>query len=134
MAIIDASVYVASINQQEEFHERSITWLRGAIAAKTPLVAPAIFLAEVAAAIGRGQDDVALARRAVALLRSSRLIHLHPVSIALAESAGRIAAERQVRGCDAVYIALAQQLNQPLVTLDRQQARRSSSMIQVIEP
>lgn len=134
MAIIDSSIYVASINQHEEFHERSLEWFHQAIAAKLPLLAPAILLAEVAAAIGRGQDDVVLAHRAVSLLRNSRLIHLHPVSIALAESAGRIAGERQIRGCDAVYVALALQLSQPLVTLDRQQARRSSGMIQVIEP
>ena len=133
MAIIDASVYTASINQHEEFHERSLEWLHQAIAAKIPLHAPAILLAEVAAAIGRGQNDVALAHRAVFLLRNSRLIHLQPVSIALAESAAKIAGEKLIRGCDAVYVALALQLSQPLVTLDHQQARRSSGIIQVIE-
>ena len=132
--ILDASVYIASINQREEFHARSLEWLHQAAAAKIPLLAPAIFLAEVAAAIGRGQDDAELARRTVSLLRNSRLIHLQPVSIALAESAAKIAGEKQIRGCDAVYVALALQMGQPLVTLDRQQARRSSSIIQVIEP
>lgn len=133
MAIIDASVYVASINQHEEFHERSLAWLHQAIAAKIPLHAPAILLAEVAAAIGRGQNDVELAHRAVSLLRNSRLIRLRPVSIALAESAAKIAWEKRIRGCDAVYVALALQLSQPLVTFDSQQARRSSAIIQVIE-
>lgn len=132
MAIIDASVYIALVNRHEKFHEHSLQWFRRAIAMRTPLSAPAIFLAEVAAAVGRGQDDTELARRVVSAVRNSKYISLQPVSVALAESAAKIAGEQRIRGCDAVYIAMALQLNQPLVTLDRQLAQRGGIVVKVI--
>ena len=38
--------------------------------------------------------------------------------------AAELAAERQIRGCDAVYVALAQQCGATLITLDGQQRER----------
>jgi len=93
---------------------------------------PAIFLAEVAAAVSRGQNDTDLARRAVTFVRKSRYIFVQPISIALAESAAKIAGEQRIRGCDAVYVAMALQSVQPLVTLDRQLAQRGSSIVSII--
>ena len=132
MAIIDSSVYIALINQHEAFHEQSLQWFRQAIATRTPMSVPAIFLAEVAAAMSRGQNDPDLARRAVTFVRNSKYISLQPISVVLAESAARIAGELRIRGCDAVYVALALQLNQPLVTLDHQLAYRGSNIVHVI--
>lgn len=132
MTIIDSSVYIASISPHEKFYAHSLLWLQQAAATKAPLLAPAIFLAEVAAALSRGQKNTNLAQRAVSILRNSKVIDLQPVSITLAESAARIAGEQKIRGCDAVYVALALHLNQPLVTLDKQLADRGSNMIRMI--
>lgn len=39
-----------------------------------------------------------------------------------------IAATYQIRGCDAIYVALAGTLDEELITLDRQQGERAKSI------
>lgn len=124
MAIIDASVYVALISAHEKDHASSWAWFEQAQAAHEPIAAPVILLAEVAAALGRGTGDSVLAQRVVQQLKRSGVIDLIPVTIAMAERAAIIAADHRIRGCDAVYIALADQLGDCLVTLDRLQLER----------
>ena len=134
MAIIDASVYVALINAHEKDHDSSWAWFEQAKAAQEPMVAPVIFLAEVAAALSRGVGDPALAHRVVQQLKQAGVIELLPVTVAVAERAAAIAAEHRIRGCDAVYVALADQLGEHLVTLDRQQLERAAAVVKVHEP
>ncbi len=134
MAVIDASVYVALINAHESEHSSSWAWFEQAKDAQEPVVAPAILLAEVSAALSRGIGNPALARRVVQQLLRSRVIELTPVTTALAERASTIAADHRIRGCDAVYVALAEQLNDCLVTLDQQQLERGAAVATVCKP
>jgi predicted nucleic acid-binding protein len=97
-------------------------------------VAPAILLPEVAAAVARGADDPALARRVLEQLVSAGLVELVAVTVALVEQAARIAADQRIRGCDAVYVALADQLADCLVSLDRQQLERAAGRVAVLAP
>ena len=134
MAVVDASVYVALINAHEKDHASSWAWFEQAKAAQEPVVAPVILLAEVAAALGRGVGDPALAHRVVQQLKGSGVIELAPVTMAGTARAAAIAADRGIRGCDAVYVALADQLGEPLVTLDRQQLERAAVVVNAHEP
>ena len=142
MPIIDASVAVALINAHEKEHASSWAWFenynragsQGAQSAGESLGAPSILLAELAAALGRGLGDPALAHRAVGELRRSGLIELLPVTLSLAERAATLAADHQIRGCDAVYVALAQERGVPLITLDRQQRERVPPHIVALTP
>jgi predicted nucleic acid-binding protein len=134
MAVIDASVYVALINAHEKDHARSWAWFEQAKAEQEPIVAPVILLAEVAAALRRGVGDLALAHRVVQQLKRSGVIELVPVTLAMAERAATIAADHRIRGCDAVYVALADQLGDCLVTLDQQQLERSTAIVSAREP
>jgi predicted nucleic acid-binding protein len=134
MAVIDASVYVSLINAREATHAGSWTWFQQAKSAQEPISAPVILLAEVAAALSRGVGDPALARQVVQQLLHSKVIELAPVTIVMAERAAAIAAEHRIRGCDAVYIALAEQLGDDLVTLDQQQLERGSAVIVARKP
>ena len=134
MAVIDASVYIALIHAHEPDHDRSWTWFERTIAAMEPIRAPVILLAEVAAALSRGVDDRALARRVVQQMVQSRAVELVPVSLDLAESAASIATDHHICGCDAVYVALAQQLADCLVTLDEQQLERGAAAIVTCRP
>ncbi|MCK4832964.1 MAG: type II toxin-antitoxin system VapC family toxin [Anaerolineales bacterium] len=124
MPVIDASVYIALTNAREKEHASSWAWFEGARLAQESLAAPSILLAEVAAALSRGVGDPALARRVVRDLRESGLIELVPVTLSTAELAAILAADHRIRGCDAVYVALAQQRNAALITLDGQQRER----------
>jgi predicted nucleic acid-binding protein len=134
MAVIDASVYVALVNAGEKAHASSWAWFEQAGATNESIVAPAILLSEVAAAISRGVGDVALAHRIVGRLKDAGVIELIPVSLALAEQAAKIAADYRIRGCDAIYVTIAEQLGESLVTLDRQQLERASAIVEVRRP
>ena len=134
MAVIDASVYIALIHAHEKDHTTSWAWFEQAKAAREPIVAPVILLAEVTAALSRGIGDAVLAQRVVGQLAHSGLIELVPVTLAMAERAAAIAAEHRIRGRDAIYVALADQLSDCLVTLDRQQLERSAAIVSAREP
>ncbi len=134
MAVIDASVYVALVNAHEREHSSSWAWFEQARAADESIVAPVILLSEVAAALSRGVGDPTLAHRVVQQLARSEVIELIPVTMVMAEQAAVVAAEHRIRGCDAVYIALADQLNDTLVTLDRQQLEQGAALVTVRSP
>ena len=134
MAVIDASVYIALVNAHEREHSSSWAWFEQARAADEVVVAPVIVLAEVAVALSRGTGDQELARRVVQQLARSEVIELIPITMTLAEQAAEMAAEHGIRGCDAVYVALADQLSDTLVTLDRQQLERGARLVTVRTP
>jgi predicted nucleic acid-binding protein len=134
MAVIDASVYIALVNAHEREHSSSWAWFEQAHAADESIAAPVILLSEVAAALSRGLGDPTLAHRVVQQLARSEVIELIPVTLAMAEQAALIAAEHRIRGCDAVYVALADQLSDTLVTLDRQQLERGAALVTVRAP
>lgn len=134
MAVIDASVAVALVNARERENAACWAWFEQARLAEEPILAPAIVLAEVAAALSRGVGDPALAHRVVHHLAHAGLVELVPVTLALAEQAASIAADHRIRGCDAVYVALAGELGEPLVTLDRQQLERGAAVVTVCTP
>jgi predicted nucleic acid-binding protein len=134
MAVIDASVYIALVNAHEREHASSWAWFEQTKAADKSIVAPVILLSEVAAALSRGVGDPMLAHRVVRQLARSDVIELIPVTRALAEQAAEIAADHRIRGCDAVYVALAEQLGDALVTLDRQQLEPGAAVVTVRTP
>ena len=61
-------------------------------------------------------------------------VRLVAVDRQLADGAARLAARLRLRGADAVYVALAERLDLPLVTLDSQQLERGGSVIDVRRP
>jgi predicted nucleic acid-binding protein len=134
MAVIDASVYIALINAHEAEHARSWAWFGQSQATGESIVAPVILLPEVAAALSRGVGDASLAHRVAQQLADSELIDLIPVTQPLADQSAAMAADHRIRGCDAVYVALAAQLGDTLVTLDRQQLERAAAVIDVRSP
>jgi len=134
VAVIDASVYVALISAHEKDHASSWEWFEQAQATHEPMAAPVILLAEVAAALSRGIGDSVLAQRVVQQLKRSGVIDLLPLTLALAERAAIIAADHRIRGSEAVYIALADQLSDCLITLDRQQLERGAAIVTTREP
>jgi predicted nucleic acid-binding protein len=134
MAVIDASVYAALVNAHEKEHASSWAWFEQARAAGESFVAPVILLAEVAAALSRGMGDPTLAHRVVQQLAHAEVVELIPITMAMAEQAAEIAAEHRIRGCDALYLALADQLSDTLVTLDRQQLERGAALVTIRAP
>ena len=134
MAVIDASVYVALVHEEEPGHEESWGWLDAVQTRREPLRSPNILAAEVASAISRGTGNRELAHRIVLQLLTSNVVELIPVTSQLAGRAAVIAADHRIRGCDAVYVALAEQEDDVLITLDRQQLERGAAVTATLRP
>ena len=134
MPVIDASVYIALINAHEKEHALSWAWFEAVQVARLPVLAPVILLPEIAAALSRGTRDSQLANQVVRQLEHSGVVQLVPVTPALASRAAAIAADHRIRGCDAIYVALAEQLDDDLVTWDQQQLDRAAAIVATHPP
>lgn len=134
MFVIDASVYVSRLRRQEVYHGESARLLDVATARGMQILCPEILPPEVAAALARGLDDVELARRAAARLWMLPGHRFVAVDRSLSRLATHLAAKCRLRGCDAIYVALAQQEGARLVTWDRQQLERAAGLVETITP
>jgi len=88
----------------------------------------------VAAPLSRAYDQPELVKKVIQALTAAPFAKLIPVSIPLANRAAVIAADYQIRGCAAVYVALAQSLGEELITLDKQQGERAKSVVETQQP
>jgi predicted nucleic acid-binding protein len=134
MPIIDASVYVALANEADRYHDRCFTWFESCLGEQQTIAAPGLLLVEVAASIRRLTGSTQLARRVLSELQETELIELYPLTAVRSEAAADLAASTGVRGADAVYLALAMELDETLVTLDRQQLERGKGVTDVKKP
>lgn len=125
VVVVDASVVVAGLQKDEPHHAAAQAVLMQLTLQAGSLYLPAIALAEIAAAIARGTGNSAQAEKEVALVQALPGLVLVPVDQGLGERAAQLAARQRMRGCDAVYVGLAQALQAPLLTLDRQQRERA---------
>lgn len=132
--VIDASVFVADARPAEPFHADAHRLLETLTARRCHLYVPAIVLPEIAAAISRGAGDPALAREAVDLYRHWPGVRVRAADEALAALAAEVAAEYRIRGCDAIYVALAYVEEAVLITLDGQQRERTPATIRARTP
>ena len=133
-AVVDASVWVSRLVPQDVHHSVSRMWLERHAAAGDPLIAPVLALPEIAAAIARRTGDSSLAHQAMQVILRIPVLRLVDVDARLARSAARLAADHSLRGADAMYAALALQLDLPLVTLDREQRDRAGAVLTALEP
>jgi predicted nucleic acid-binding protein len=62
----------------------------------------------------------------VDLLRDLHHIQFVPIDATVTQDAAEIAADRALRGADAVYVAVARRYGCALVTLDREQRERAA--------
>jgi predicted nucleic acid-binding protein len=134
MPVVDASVWVALSHSGDRHHRRCREWLSSSLADGSALAAPSLLLAEVAAALRRLTEDEALARESAEALVELELVELHPLTLERAVAAASVAAELGLRGADAVYVALADERREPLITLDRQQLERAGERVDAKRP
>jgi predicted nucleic acid-binding protein len=114
---VDASVFLNAFNPYEEGYQDSQCLLARMQAQALPIVVPTLLLPEVAAAIGRGRDDTALARAfAHALTQLPHLVWV-PLDGLLVRQVADVAAQYRLRGSDAVYAAVALRFGSTLITL-----------------
>lgn len=129
--VLDASVLVARLIPQDEFHDSVKTWLYKQDQLDRYLVSPLFALAEVAGAITRRTGRPDLAHLAIHSLASMSILTFVSIEDRLLEMAANLAAELGLRGADAIYVAMAAYLSLPLCTLDEDQRLRSASRIDI---
>ena len=134
MPVVDASVWVSLCHASDRHHERSRRWLERRLGEGDRLAAPSLLRVEVAAAVRRLTGDSALAEEAVAIVDGQGWVELVDLDSERSLRAARIAAATGVRGAEAVYLELAAQRGDTLVTWDRQQLERGSAVVPVETP
>ena len=134
MRVVDASVWVSLLVPQDMNHAASRRWLHQYTTDGGVLVEPILLMAEVTGAIARRTGRPELGRRALADILAFPALRLVSVDRRLGGTAAQLAADYRLRGADAVYVALAQQLAIPLVTWDVEQIDRRQPVIQVGVP
>ena len=133
MPVVDASVWVAFYHPRDPAHQQAFAWVNAALGDGRRLLGPTLVLAEVGAAIARQshRDDAA---SALEHLTSRVGLDLVVLDEARARRAAEVAAVTGVRTADSIYLELAQERGDVLITLDRQQLERGSRVVDVREP
>lgn len=133
-AVVDASVWVSRLVPGDVHHRAAVAWFDERDAGREFLVAPALMPPEVAGAISRRTRNARMAWRAVGYLLRLPDLRLAVLDEDLAARAARLAADLALRGADAIYVAVAERLGLPLVTLDAEQRRRAGGVVDVEMP
>jgi predicted nucleic acid-binding protein len=135
--VVDASVWVAFFLPADANHAASFAWIDQHTAAGKPVVVPAIVLTEVAGALSRRlgpPHGSPLALQATGTLARFPLLRVVPLDAEVIETATDLAARLGLRGADAIYVAIAYQLDFPLLTWDREQLTKTAGYIQSLHP
>lgn len=131
---IDASVFVNAFSPTEAGSDNSLEFIEATRRQGIPVILPVLVLPEISAAIARKQNNTDLALGLVQELRLFSNITFVAVDEILADLAVDIAANRRLRGSDAVYAAVALRFGTELVTLDREQLERLPEVVAVRAP
>ncbi|MDM8518936.1 type II toxin-antitoxin system VapC family toxin [Anaerolineales bacterium HSG6] len=134
MYVVDASVFIAKARPSEIHHPEANLFLEKARIGNWQLYAPTILLAEIGAALSRSTNDSVLAGQIVHQWQQAPFLHHVPIDHTLSRVAADIAIRQRIRGCDAVYVALALHRGFGLVTLDKQQRDRVPPHVSAYTP
>ncbi len=132
--VVDASVWVSRLVPQDVHHEASRRWFEAFAADGGRLVAPVLLLPEMAGAITRRTGASDLARQVVQQLQRMRTLRLVILDRQLGQVASQLAADLGLRGADATYVAIADQLKIPLLTWDNEHVEIAGQRITVRRP
>ena len=134
LVVVDASTWVSSLVANDINHGAAKAWLDEHISTGGQLVAPTLLVVETASALARVSSDPSDARSAVAQLYSLAVMRLVPLEQVLVDEAADIAVSFRLKGADSFYVAVARQLDIPLVTFDTEQLTRPAGVIDTIDP
>jgi len=134
MYCIDASVLINSEIESEKLHDYSEKLMEKIREKGITILVPEIVLPEISSAIARGSNNSEKAMEFVKELKLIPNIVFVPIDRELADEAARFAAEYRLRGCDAIYVAVASMFSVKLISLDEQQLVRAKDCIDASTP
>ena len=133
MTCADASLWISYLLPDDVHHQESRAWFHQ-LMADAELVEPTFLLVEITAGLSRRVTDYLMVERIVASVRSDPRLILVSMTDERMEAARKLAGQLRLRAGDAVYVALAAERAEPLVTWDREQRERSEGVIRVTTP
>ena len=120
MVVVDASVWISRLREDDKFHEKAKNIFRSITLDEEMICIPAIAFTEVAGVMKRTTKDGNTANGAVYYMKS-----WEPEVMAdfdkLEPLATEIAIKYSIKGMDAYYLAVAQLTKSKLYTFDQQQ-------------
>ncbi|HZS01642.1 MAG TPA: PIN domain-containing protein [Chloroflexota bacterium] len=134
MIVVDASVWISSLIEQDINHPISLQWFEAYTDGGGVLVEPVFFLVEVAGAVARLRGSPADGKLAASRLSAISGLRLVGQDAQFSEAAADLAADLRLRGADAIYVATAHLLGIPLLTWDREQRERAGAVVRVHTP
>jgi len=132
--VVDASVWVSRLIPSDVNYDASYLWMEQYKITNKLIVSPAILLIEVAAAIARQTGNSDIAKEAVTKLSDLSMMRIIPLDNTLIRLSIDMAANLQLRAADAIYVAVAKHLSIPLVSWDKEQLRKASSLLTTYTP
>lgn len=134
MFCVDASVFVSAARQQEVHSEKSERFFKKVVDEKSQIFLPEIVISEVASALMRATHDKESTNAFISALRNVPNFVFTPVDRNLADRSVEIILKTELRGADALYVALAVSYGIPLITLDKEQLSKGKKIAEVREP
>ena len=132
MPVIDASVWVSFFLESDSFHSKARDLIRSfAQAPGETMRIPTLAMVEVAGTISRVTNSPILANKSIHIMEDLG-VEIYDLDEVLAKLATELASQLAVKGADAVYIALARDLADSLVTFDKQQRERAAKIVDVV--
>ena len=132
--IIDASVWVASVLEQDAHHAVSLAFMHRFVKERQIATVPLLVWAEIAGAVARRTGSPDRGLKVAGLIAGKNWVRGVPLDASLASEAMRLAAMLRLRGADAVYVALAATYRETLITLDSEMLERAHSVVKVLTP
>jgi len=130
--VVDASVWVARLIEDDEFHIITKDWMGTQRAQETVFISPALLLAEVGGVITRRTGKSTLGLKAIQQLEKLPDVRIVDLEKPLMDEASRIAAKYGLGGADSIYVAVAAALKIPLVTFDIDQQEKAAQVVDII--
>ena len=131
--VVDASLWVARLIPKDIFHQTVNRWMDEQKETGARFLAPALLLSEIAGVVSRRTKSPDLAMNVIELLQVLPELQLVEIDSRLTHQAAKLAAKLGLRSADAFYTATADFLHIPLVTLDEDQASRSTYRVEVVQ-
>lgn len=134
MWTIDTSVFIRAFTPIDKHHNVCQHMLSLIGQKKVPMVEPVLVLVEIAGTISREFRDSIKGRVFAEDLKANDAIRFIALDDDLAQLALEIAADRRLRGADAVYVATALRHGTNLISLDAEHLNRAKGIIPVYSP
>ncbi len=134
MFCIDASVIISAARGGEHFSDRSKAFLDMIRRDRLKAFLPEIAIAEVASGLFRATHNASFSTAFAQSLRTIPNFSFVAMDSHLTDRAVEVIGHTGLRSADALYVALAFDYGLTLITLDREQMRKSRDIVSVKEP